>query len=66
MSKKNPPIRTYQCLTPTYHNYLMHLFEQLPNVDAKDPTVIDNLLPWSAVLPDDCRMPNKENTSNNS
>ena len=47
-------------------NYLIHLFEQLPNVDAKDPTVIDNLLPWSVVLPDDCRMPNKENTSNNS
>ena len=47
-------------------NYLMHLFEQLPNVDTKDPTVIDNLLPWSAVLPDNCRMPNKENTSNNS
>lgn len=47
-------------------NYLMHLFGQLPNVDTKDPTVIDNLLPWSAVLPDDCRMPNKENTTSSS
>jgi len=44
-------------------NYLMYLFEQLPNVDTKDQAVIDRLLPWSDHLPDDCRMPNKENTS---
>ncbi|MCG9966886.1 transposase, partial [Pelotomaculum terephthalicicum JT] len=38
-------------------NYLTYLFEQLPNVDTSDATVIDSLLPWSDALPTDCRMP---------
>jgi len=38
-------------------NYLTYLFEQLPNVDTGDAAVIDSLLPWSDVLPTDCRMP---------
>jgi transposase len=38
--------------------YLTYLFEQLPNVDLNDPTVIDSLLPWSTVLPDRCKVPN--------
>jgi len=42
-------------------SYLIHLFEQLPNVDVKNPNIIDTLLPWSAALPDYCRMPKKPN-----
>ncbi|WP_025434848.1 IS66 family transposase [Peptoclostridium acidaminophilum] len=47
-------------------NYLTYLFEQLPNVDTSDAIVIDSLLPWSTTLPDDCRMPQKENTPTSS
>jgi len=43
-------------------NYLTYLFERLPNVDTDDHAVIDSLLPWSTALPDDCRMPIKDNT----
>jgi hypothetical protein len=38
-------------------NYLTYLFEQLPNVDTGDASVIDGLLPWSDTLPAGCRMP---------
>jgi hypothetical protein len=46
--------------------YLTYLFEQLPNLDTKDVAVIDSLLPWSDALPDNCRIPNKDNTSSKS
>lgn len=39
--------------------YLTYLFEQLPNIDIKDQSAIDILLPWSVNLPDRCRVPNK-------
>jgi len=39
--------------------YLTYLFEQLPNIDVKDQNAINSLLPWSASLPDHCRVPNK-------
>jgi transposase len=39
--------------------YLQYLFEQLPNVDVKDPAVLDSLLPWSEQLPDDVRHPRR-------
>lgn len=42
------------------YNYLVYLFQQLPNVDTKDAAVIDALLPWSDALPDECRTPRKE------
>ena len=45
------------------YNYLMYLFEQLPNVDTNDPDVIDSLLPWSDTLPDECRMPAKDDAT---
>jgi len=45
------------------YNYLMYLFEQLPNVDTNDPDVIDSLLPWSDILPEECRLPAKEDTT---
>ena len=40
--------------------YLTYLFEKMPNVDIKDPKVLEDLLPWSSALPDYCRMPNKK------
>jgi hypothetical protein len=39
--------------------YLTYLFEKLPNLDVKDPKVLDDLMPWSSTLPDSCRMPKK-------
>lgn len=37
--------------------YLMHLFEQLPQLpDPKDPEALDNLLPWSSTIPLTCRV----------
>jgi transposase len=38
--------------------YLTYLFEQLPNVDANDPAILDGLLPWSSTLPDTCWITN--------
>ena len=35
-------------------DYLVHLFEILPNIDLKDPVVLDKLLPWSKDLPENC------------
>lgn len=40
--------------------YLTYLFEQLPNVDTRDPDVIARLLPWSDTLPDMVRNPKKK------
>ena len=39
------------------YNYLVYLFEQLPNIDTGDVAAVDSLLPWSDALPEDCRMP---------
>jgi transposase len=33
-------------------DYLVHLFRQLPNVDAKNPDILQGLLPWNVVLPE--------------
>jgi hypothetical protein len=45
------------------YNYLVYLFEQLPNIDTGDVAAVDSLLPWSDALPEECRMPHKENTT---
>jgi hypothetical protein len=37
--------------------YLIWLFEQMPNVSIDDVKVLDRFLPWSDVIPDTCRMP---------
>jgi transposase len=37
--------------------YIKYLLERLPNVDTKDPAAIDQILPWSQTLPDNCRKP---------
>jgi transposase len=40
-------------------HYLTFLFEKLPNLDIKDDSQLDLLLPWSPSIPDQCRVPNK-------
>jgi len=35
--------------------YLCYLFERIPNIDAKNPAAIDELLPFSPSLPNACR-----------
>lgn len=37
-------------------NYLQYLFEKLPNMDIRDQSSIDELLPWSSTLPSECRV----------
>ncbi len=36
--------------------YLVHLFETLPNVNLEDEEELQRLLPWSAELPSTCRL----------
>lgn len=36
--------------------YLTFLFERLPNLDKSDPAAVEELLPWSDLIPDCCRM----------
>jgi hypothetical protein len=40
--------------------YLTHVFEQIPNVNTKDATEIDKLLPTFKDLPDEVRMSEKK------
>jgi len=43
------------------YKYLLYLLSQMPTLDLKtDPTVLESLLPWSAKLPDQCRLPSSE------
>ncbi len=37
--------------------YLQYLFEQLPNLDLKDPAIWADLLPWSPALPASLKIP---------
>lgn len=37
-------------------NYLVYLFEKLPNMDISDPNALDELMPWSDSLPAECRL----------
>jgi transposase len=37
-------------------HYLKYLLGQLPNVDVRDETALDTLLPWSEALPDEARL----------
>ena len=39
-------------LSPFY--YLSYLFEQLPKLKGRDPTNLEELLPWSKTLPENC------------
>ena len=35
--------------------YLKFLFEKMPNMDLDDKKALDEILPWSAALPENCR-----------
>ena len=37
-------------------HYLKYLFEKLPNIDLQDQKSLDELLPWSESLPEECRV----------
>lgn len=40
-------------------NYLTYMLEQLSCIDIGDKQAVDQLLPWSTSLPDECRVPIK-------
>lgn len=40
-------------------NYLKYLFEKLPNMDITNKEELDQLLPWSNTLSEECRVPTK-------
>ena len=40
-------------------SYLTYLFDKLPNMDINDNDALDKLMPWSATLPEECRVKNK-------
>src|SRR5690625_192575 len=40
-------------------NYLKYLFEVLPNMDMADKERLDQILPWSTTIPEECRVPIK-------
>ncbi|EOR20128.1 transposase, partial [Niallia nealsonii AAU1] len=40
-------------------NYLTYLFEQLPQIDIDDQEALDQFLPWSKTIPEECRIPAK-------
>ena len=39
--------------------YLAYLLKTLPNVDVKDQSVLDSMMPWSTDLPESCRLNDK-------
>ncbi len=39
---------------------LTYLFEQLPNINLENMDELDSLLPWSDSIPDNCKIPVKE------
>lgn len=44
-------------LSPFY--YLNYLIEKLPNINPEDMDELDQLLPWSESIPEDCKISNK-------
>ena len=39
--------------------YLKYLFEKLPNIDSENLEELDELMPWSKALPEECKLPKK-------
>jgi len=37
-------------------DYLTYLLKALPNIDVKDQSVLDSLMPWSPDLPESCKL----------
>lgn len=48
------------------YDYLLYLFEQMPNIDQKDPDAIEQLVPWSSALPVACYLKEDKNKSTES
>ena len=49
-------VETAKANNLTCIRYLTHVFSKMPGMDFKsDPSLLQNLLPWSSKLPDDCR-----------
>ncbi len=42
--------------------YLQYLFEEMPQINLKDKKALDDLLPWSELIPEDCKVPEKLTT----
>jgi transposase len=40
--------------------YLNYLFEKLPNIDIENMDQLDELLPWSNSIPEECKVTNKD------
>jgi transposase len=40
-------------------NYLKYLLDTLPNIDVKDVAALDELMPWSTTLPENCKAKTK-------
>nr|WP_156958527.1 IS66 family transposase [Virgibacillus sp. SK37] len=40
-------------------HYLEYLFEKLPNMDYTNSEDLNQFLPWSPTIPEECRVPNK-------
>jgi transposase len=46
------------------YEYLTYLLKNLPNINFKEePSLLNNFLPWSGQIPDECRLNNKEKLS---
>jgi len=41
-------------------HYLNYLFERLPNIDLNDQEQLDELLPWSESIPNECKVNNEK------
>ncbi|MCT4604917.1 MAG: IS66 family transposase [Marinisporobacter sp.] len=40
--------------------YLNYLFERLPNINVENMDQLDELLPWSSSIPEECKVSNKD------
>ncbi|MET1247752.1 IS66 family transposase [Sporolactobacillus sp. STCC-11] len=40
--------------------YLIYLFEQLPNLEEQNEDALDQLLPWSSRLPENCKLSSQQ------
>ncbi|HEY8435936.1 MAG TPA: transposase domain-containing protein [Haloplasmataceae bacterium] len=38
------------------YEYFKYLFDTLPKIDITDLEAVDQLLPWSKSIPEECRM----------
>jgi hypothetical protein len=41
------------------YEYMFHILKTFPNIDVKDQSAVDSLLPWSSDLPESCKLVEK-------